>query len=228
MTDGNYIIASLPFDGRWIVGATPANKIPSHGTHLFGVGYAYDFMAVGDNNKVSSKITWRTLLSTEKPENFYSFGKPVTSPINGVIMKTNDGEPDNIVRRSLFAGIPYMLGQKGRFKQGIEKIAGNFVIIKSQDSENYICIVHLKKHSLNVREGQTVVCGQTLASCGNSGNSVQPHIHIQAMDSLDFQNTNGVPLYFKNYSESDLKGKSIIIRKKAFPNKNRIITSILI
>lgn len=44
MTNKNYIIASLPFHGRWIVGATPENKIPSHGTHLFGVGYAYDFI----------------------------------------------------------------------------------------------------------------------------------------------------------------------------------------
>jgi murein DD-endopeptidase MepM/ murein hydrolase activator NlpD len=89
-----------------------------------------------------------------------------------------------------------------------------------------ICIVHLKKNSLHVKEGQTVVCGQTLASCGNSGNSIQPHIHIQAMDSLDFQNTKGVPLYFENYIESDMKGNSKIIRNKAFPNKNRIISSI--
>ena len=34
ITSGNHLLSitgSLPFDGRWIVGATPDKKIPSHG-----------------------------------------------------------------------------------------------------------------------------------------------------------------------------------------------------
>ena len=32
--------------------------------------------------------------------------------------------------------------------------------------------------------GQSVVRGEPLACCGNSGNSTEPHVHLQAMDEL--------------------------------------------
>lgn len=40
------ITGQLPFEGGWISTATPADKIPSHDTFKFGVGYAYDFVKV--------------------------------------------------------------------------------------------------------------------------------------------------------------------------------------
>jgi len=42
------IIGSLPFTGKWFVGSTPAKRVPSHGTDMFGVGYAIDFMVVDE------------------------------------------------------------------------------------------------------------------------------------------------------------------------------------
>lgn len=223
----NEIIATLPFTGNWIVGATPDHKIPSHGTFQFGVGYAYDFMAVGENNKVSPKISWRTLFSTENPEHFYSFGQSVNSPVNGIVIKTHNSEPDNIVRRSIFTGIPYLMGQRNRVKQGIEKIAGNYVIIKVENSNNYICIVHLKNNSVIVAEGQFIAQGQQIAECGNSGNSIQPHVHIQAMDKLDvdIKEIKGIPLFFDNYTEFNVRDKKKRNMKKSFPKKNHIISS---
>jgi murein DD-endopeptidase MepM/ murein hydrolase activator NlpD len=32
--------------------------------------------------------------------------------------------------------------------------------------------------------------------CGNSGNSTEPHLHVQAMDSADPARASGVPLSF--------------------------------
>lgn len=58
---GPSIIGSLPFTGRWLVGSTPAKRIPSHGTDMFGVGYAIDFIAVDEQNRTSSSTSWRTL-----------------------------------------------------------------------------------------------------------------------------------------------------------------------
>jgi murein DD-endopeptidase MepM/ murein hydrolase activator NlpD len=36
--------------------------------------------------------------------------------------------------------------------------------------------------------GESVAAGQELGACGNSGNSTQPHLHIQIMDSADASN----------------------------------------
>lgn len=49
----NAIIGDLPFNGNWITTGTPDQKIPSHGTFDFGVGYIYDFLKVGDRRQVS-------------------------------------------------------------------------------------------------------------------------------------------------------------------------------
>ena len=37
-----------PFEGRWATQNSPANRVPSHGTTLFGTSYAIDFIPVDD------------------------------------------------------------------------------------------------------------------------------------------------------------------------------------
>lgn len=59
------------------------------------------------------------------PKDLYSFGESVLSPIDGYVVEVYDGVEDNVVRRSLFALIPYVFGQRKRIKGGITKIAGN-------------------------------------------------------------------------------------------------------
>ncbi|GAA0331211.1 hypothetical protein GCM10009529_06830 [Micropruina glycogenica] len=41
--------------------------------------------------------------------------------------------------------------------------------------------------------------GVPIGECGNSGNSTQPHVHLQVTDSLDWQTTRGMPLAFHAY-----------------------------
>jgi len=219
------IVGALPFSEQWLVGNTPAFKVPSHGTDLLGVTYAYDFMAVNNKGQTSSKITLNTIFGTENPKDFYSFGKPILTPVNGKVIKIHDNETDNKVRRSLFAGIPYMLTQKKRLEERIENITGNYIIIQPEDSDNFICIVHIKKNSFVVKEGDIILVGEHLADCGNSGNSTQPHIHIQAMNNLNLNITKGIPLYFKNFIELDIKSKKEVQKSEAFPNKNKLVRS---
>jgi murein DD-endopeptidase MepM/ murein hydrolase activator NlpD len=45
--------------------------------------------------------------------------------------------------------------------------------------------------------GETVEVGQPIGLCGNSGNSTQPHVHLQATDSRDWSTARGLPIAFK-------------------------------
>ncbi|MEM6955491.1 MAG: M23 family metallopeptidase [Myxococcota bacterium] len=53
---------------------------------------------------------------------------------------------------------------------------------------------HLIPGSLTVQKGAQVVAGQRLGTCGNSGNSSEPHFHIQ--DGPNFFTSRGVPVCF--------------------------------
>ena len=40
--------------------------------------------------------------------------------------------------------------------------------------------------------------GTLLGKCGNSGNSTEPHVHVQACDSMDWERARGLPLAFRH------------------------------
>jgi murein DD-endopeptidase MepM/ murein hydrolase activator NlpD len=73
---------------------------------------------------------------------------------------------------------------------------GNFIIIRSVWNY-YIVLCHLANESLIVKPGDSVNTGQMIASCGNSGNSPQPHLHIhcQYVAALGY---HSVPFLFTN------------------------------
>mgnify|MGYP001148938784 FL=1 len=83
-------------------------------------------------------------------------------------------------------------------RQGSAAIAGNHVIL-ALTGEVYVLLAHLQNGSIRVAVGDRVVVGQEIGSCGNSGNSTQPHLHIQAMDAVDPARARGLPLAFRSY-----------------------------
>jgi hypothetical protein len=192
---------ALPFVGRWLAMNSPARRVPSHGVDLLGQRYAIDFVGVDDRHRDAVRSDWRTLLHTEPPERFYSFGRPILAPADGVVVAVHDGEPDHEARRSQFALVPYALGQAGRVRLGPIAVAGNHVVLALRESGTFAALVHLRSGSLRVSLGDTVVTGQQLGQCGNSGNSTQLHVHVQLMDSADLAVARGVPLTFRGYRE---------------------------
>jgi len=195
------VTLALPFTGRWRVENSPARRVPSHGTDLMGERYAIDFVAVDARRRSASQRDWRTLLATEPAERYLAFGRGILAPADGVIVGTHDGESDHRGRRSQLALLPYMLGQAQRVRSGADAVAGNSVILALRDGGPYVALVHLRRGSLRVRIGDEVTIGQPLAECGNSGNSTQPHLHLQVMDGLDFARARGVPIEFRNFRE---------------------------
>jgi hypothetical protein len=191
----------LPFAGRWLVQNSPARRVPSHGTDLFGERYAIDFVGVDDRHRTAGTRDWRTLVATEPPERFVAFGRPVLAPGDGTVVHVHDVEPDHEARRSQLRLVPYALGQAGRLRRGAGAVAGNHVVVRLLDSGTFVLLAHLQRGSVCVSPGQEVVAGQEIARCGNSGNSTQPHVHLQVMDGADPIVARGVPVTFRDFRE---------------------------
>ncbi|GGE90537.1 M23 family metallopeptidase [Mycetocola zhadangensis] len=220
---GRRLVLDLPFTGRWLVQNSPARRVPSHGTDAFGERYAIDFVGVDARRRTTEHVSLRTLAGAEPPELFFSFGRPILAPCDGVIAEVHDGEPDHEARRSPFALVGYMLGQGGRMRQGVSAIAGNYVIIELPDRGAFVALVHLQRDSLIVGAGDRVVTGQRVAVCGNSGNSTQPHVHVQAMDSRDLSVAQGIPIVFRRYRE-ELGSRSLgTWRESSVPAEGAVV-----
>lgn len=181
-----------PFVGRWLTQNSPANRVPSHGTTLFATSYAIDFVPVSAAGH-TAPITFATLVRPESPGKFPGFGRPLLAPAEGIVVAAHDTEPDH----AAFRGIPsinYALTQKRRGKAGWVALAGNHVLIESNGCVVALC--HLQRGSIEIRSGQRVHVGDVLGHCGNSGNSTEPHVHVQAFDNRDVERANAVRLTF--------------------------------
>ena len=72
--------------------------------------------------------------------------------------------------------------------------AGNFVRVLHDDGTMGVYL-HLKQHSVQVREGQRVQAGELLAKSGNTGNSTGPHLHFVVQKNAGL-NTVSIPFEF--------------------------------
>lgn len=193
------VLLHLPLAGRALVQNSPARRVPSHGTDVMATTYSIDFVPVDERGRRAPR-DWRTALATEPPERFVGFGAPVLAPAAGTVVHVHDGEPDHSARRSQLTLVPYMLGQAGRARRGAVGLAGNHVVLALSDGV-YAAVVHLQRGSLQVRAGDTVGVGDPLGGCGNSGNSTEPHVHLQIMDAADPMAARGLPMAFVTFVE---------------------------
>ena len=192
MIEPDAVELALPFTGRWLTQNSPASRVPSHGTALFGTSHAIDFVPVGADGR-SAPRTAASLFGTESPESFIGFGRPILSPVAGEVVTIHDGEPDHVARRSPLALIGYAFTQSARVRGGATAIAGNHVAIRVPGA--IVLLAHLRTGTVRVRAGQQVAVGEKLGECGNSGNSTEPHVHVQVSASLD-RDAAGIPLAF--------------------------------
>lgn len=191
------LVLDLPFHGRWLARNSPARRVPSHGSHLFGTTYAIDFVAVDATGR-SAPWSWRSAFWREDPRGFAGFGAPVLAPARGRVVAVHDGEDDHEARRSQLTLVGYQLTQGRRSRLGAPGLAGNHVVIALGTTGPNVMVAHLRRGSVRVGLGDLVEVGEQIGECGNSGNSTQPHVHVQVTDSIDWASCRGLPMSFRN------------------------------
>jgi len=74
----------------------------------------------------------------------------------------------------------------------IEQADGNSIVL-DLGAGRYALYAHLKPGSIKVHTGDTVKLGQTIALVGNSGNTLEPHLHFHVMNHASPLASNGLP-----------------------------------
>ena len=148
---------------------------------------------------------------------------PVLVPVDGIVVHTHDGEIDHVGRRSQLTLVPYALGQAARLRQGVAALAGNHAIIAARHTGAFVALAHLRAGSLRVAVGEEVTAGQRVADCGNSGNSTQPHVHVQVMDGPDASVARGVPMTFRRFREWPRGANQFQVRESGLPEEDAVV-----
>ncbi|MDH4272814.1 MAG: M23 family metallopeptidase [Candidatus Aminicenantes bacterium] len=166
----------LPFKGRWHVESGGVNRSDSHSWHVPNQRYAYDFFIKDDQGRTHAG-------EGRKLEEYFCFGEPVCAPAGGVVVRANDGIPDN--------------PQLGEVDWKARNPHGNYLVIQHDNGE-YSHLAHFKNESLEVSLGDRVEQGQRIGRCGNSGHSTEPHLHFHVQNRAGFFSSLGLPVTFSH------------------------------
>jgi hypothetical protein len=172
------VTISLPFDQECYVGRGGPTRKTSHSWHVLPQRYALDILRVDEHLSSSAP-------PHKKLQDYYIFGAPVLSPIDGTVIAASGRQHDHL------PGLIMSLSIISR------DLRGNYCTI--EDASGRCCVLaHLSRGSLAVRIGDTVKRGQKIGICGNSGHSTEPHLHIQMQTSRSFYSSLGLPIVFDN------------------------------
>lgn len=195
------VVVEFPLRGEWVAVRTPAHKLPSHGTELFGQRYAFDFVRP-DGRKglhLQPAGTVRSFLLGGRTRDYYGWGQPVHAAFDGQVMAAVDGVAERArvqVVREVALALRTTVGFDPA-RSGFEPVAGNHVIV--QGAEACAVFAHLAPGTVSVATGQDVRVGELIGRVGHTGNSTAPHLHFQLMDASDPLRAKGVPCAFAEY-----------------------------
>ncbi|NOQ70102.1 MAG: peptidoglycan DD-metalloendopeptidase family protein [Gammaproteobacteria bacterium] len=201
------IIIDPPVSGNWVIYNPPGHP-----------AVAFDFLAEDEKKSLYSKGSFlRHLVSFISVGDTYTWTSPIYSPIDGVVVDSHGVEKDR-KKISFIYDLFSLLINKPKESEGFGMFGGNYITIKSGDF--YVLLCHLKEGSVNIKKGDVIRSGQQIAEAGNSGSSIQPHLHIQVM-----KNGQYFPL-FKNLlpfkiSSGKIKEGDIWAMRKNINLKNK-------
>lgn len=177
------VTIGLPSDETWQVVSGGRSALLNNHRALDVQRHAIDLVQLVDGKSHRGDRT--------RLENFAIFGKPVLAVADGRITAALDTRPDLPVGGSTW-----------------HEMEGNHVIL-AIGGGRYVLYGHLKQGSLRVQVGDHVRRGQVLGQVGDSGNSGEPHLHLQVQDTPTFDVGNSAihtyPILFESATVADVR-----------------------
>ncbi|WP_152192473.1 M23 family metallopeptidase [Georgenia satyanarayanai] len=206
-----------PLRGRWVVVNGPGTAVPSHGVKAYGQAYAVDVLQPAHDAPTS--VGWG--LRARRPQTYPSFGEPVLAMAAGVVVRAHDSQRDHGARDT-WPLLVWMMTAEGFLRDlaGVGRILGNHVVVRHDDGA-YATYAHLRRGSVTVAEGERVAAGQRLAEVGNTGNTSEPHLHVQVTDRARPTAAAGVPMRWRGLAadgECDARWSTGKRRPTALPD----------
>jgi len=180
-----------PFTGdRWQAANGPSNTslhrravIILDGKAKSPERYAIDWVKLGDDGKTFSG-------DERQNSSYHAYDLPITAVADGRVVEVLDGLPENVPQQ-----------EKMAIELTPATMAGNN-IVEDIGGGHYVDYAHFRPGSIMVKKGDFIHRGQVIAKLGNSGNSTEPHLHIEICDGPSFLACNGVPMQFKDMTLS--------------------------
>lgn len=199
------VVVEFPLRGEWVAPNTPGHVVPSHGTHLLGQTYAYDFIQIDWNfpkaYRTSQKGTLSALLFGVQLKECTAWSQPIHAPFAGEVIEAEDGieerDPIHLVRDIVAVVKNRFAFKKAKNNRDLRPLLGNYIILKGEGA--FAMLGHGRNGSICVKPGDQVTTGQKISEVGHSGNSTSAHLHFQLMDTPELLKAKGIPCCFREY-----------------------------
>ena len=191
-----------------VKGSSMAGSVPFGHSHRFGNGqeFAIDIMDLRrfDDGSFStcSIPNPRVIMGSPDVKDYYIYGREVLAMADGEVIEVASSFPDEMASnpQDFFSErVPRITPEL--LSRGVKPAnitGGNFVLIDHGNGE-FARYCHLRE-GIPVREGDRVTRAQVIGYVGNSGNSAEPHLHVELLDSADYTTANGLPILFSDLS----------------------------
>ncbi len=160
--EGASVALAFPLrDGRYAIVNGGGNKVVNPHAAVPAQRYALDITKLGRHDMSSSS------LASSDVTRYAIYGDAVHAPCNGTVLFRRDDLVD-LVPPAMDPG----------------NAAGNHVAVRCDTDAAgpvTVLVAHLAQGSVAVHAGEPVYEGQLLGHAGNSGNTTEPHLHLQAI-----------------------------------------------
>lgn len=177
--------AQIPLAEAYVTAGGDDSKTNYHATTA-AYRWGTDFTVTKDGKKFA--------LDGKKNTDYFCFGQSVNAPVSGRVVDVRTDIADNL---------------PGEIRPEFDHVFGNHVVIEFGENA-YAFIAQLQFQSVSVNIGDEVTPATEIGKCGNSGRSIEPHVHVHAQNSKNFPYSESLPLRY-SFSEN---GKRI---ESAFP-----------
>ncbi|MBO6504207.1 MAG: M23 family metallopeptidase [Kordiimonadaceae bacterium] len=189
----------LPVQGNWFMRALPG--IESHHRLNAATEFAVDFFKLTEDGRsyAGDRIV---------AENYPGYGQPVLAAAPGEVVHIEreatqdrqaylpkDGETRQQMGQRLQRAMMQAFSENPRRAAG-----GNLITIRHEQNGQveYSSYGHLKAGSIQVRVGDKVEAGDTIAEVGDTGDSPAVHLHFQLNKGPDAFLSESIPVRFGN------------------------------